>query len=134
MFSASWISWAEVLAMDVNEVADGADFAVYTDQGTDGEQSWVRVDWRPEYNYDLFDAFGLEPYDLCRCRRTGVHQAWPPGAAWLIRPDLMHRVEPLRRIDVIGPHTQWGAVWRAMAGLAERHGAAGVRLVVWFGA
>ena len=52
-----------------------------------------------------------------------------------MNPRVLHRVEPLRRIDVAGPHTWWRPVWQAMVGSAEQHGAHGahgVRLVVWF--
>jgi hypothetical protein len=134
-FGAGWITWAEIESMDWDAVADGVAFAVYNAvENPDGEAVWRRVDWRPEYNYDLFEACGLEPYDLCQCgvSAEAVHEPWPPGAEWLTRPGVLHRVEPLRRIDVVGPQTRWESVWRTMTGLAEQHGAADVRLVVWF--
>lgn len=120
--------------MDGEESAAGAAFAVYNAEEIPGDEAvWHRVGWRPEFNYDLFEEFGLEPYDLCTCGRPGsVHEPWPPGAEWLVSPGVLHRVEPLRRVDVIGPDTVWGPAWRAMADLAAQHGDTNVRLVVWF--
>ena len=74
---------------------------------------------------------GIPERRLHGCR-TGIHEPWPPGAEWLMNPRVLHRVEPLRRIDVAGPHTWWRPVWQALVGSAEQHGAHGVRLVVWF--
>lgn len=133
-FAASWIGWAEIKAMDGEETAADAAFTVYAaEEMPGGEVTWRRVGWRPEFNYDVFEEFGLEPYDLCVCARPGsVHEPWPPGAEWLVSPGVRHRVEPLRRVDVVGPDTVWGPAWQAMAELAAQHGDANVRLVVWF--
>lgn len=133
-FGASWITRAEVEAIDGDEVAADAAFAVYhAEESPDGEVVWRRVDWRPEFNYDVYEEFGLEPYDLCTCDEAGTEpKPWPPGAEWIVSPGVLHRVEPLRRIDVVGPNSFWEPLWQAMGRLAEQYGDTGVRLVVWF--
>jgi hypothetical protein len=39
----------------------------------------------------------------------------------------------MTRKDAITPGGTWAAVWSVMSALAGLHGAANVRLVVWFG-
>ena len=133
-FMSSWITRAEIAAMDGEEVAEQAAFGVYRAVENDGgDVRWEWYDWRPEFNYDLYETHGLEPYDLCDNDDGGsAAEPWPPGAEWMISHGVLHRVERLRRKDVIGPQTAWAPVWDAMAGLSERYGDSGVRLVVWF--
>ncbi|MEV7175724.1 hypothetical protein [Kitasatospora sp. NPDC093679] len=104
---ASWVSWAELAAVDWDEPAEAVDERVeeYSLVPTRG---WVRTG----------KSF----------RDTGGR---PEGAAWIQDGRLLRTVRMVRR-DAVPPDGPWAPVWQVMGALAGVHGAANVRLVVWF--
>ncbi|MFJ6405661.1 hypothetical protein ACIQK9_09035 [Streptomyces hydrogenans] len=122
---ASWITWAELKAIDWDEPAEKPDSRLHTYRRTPvgfrftGKSTWSRA---------FAEAVGprqgqvrLDP---------GEGQEWPEGSEWLIG-DTLYRSVTLRRRDAF-PHAEWRPVWHAMKTLAARHGDNAVRLVVWF--
>ncbi|MCU7826128.1 hypothetical protein [Kitasatospora sp. DSM 101779] len=104
---ASWISWAELAAVDWDEPAEAVDARVeeYSLVPTRG---WVLT------GKSFRDAGGR-----------------PEGAAWIQDGKLLRTVRMVRR-DAVPADGPWAPVWQVMGALAGVHGAANVRLVVWF--
>lgn len=121
-FSHSWISWADIEAIDWDEQATRPDDRLH-EYLMDEHGSWRFAS--KGVHHDGFPAqLGLSPEDV---RRNG----WPPNQEWRLGNKL-YRSETLTRKDAIRPGGGWAAVWSVMSALASVHGAADVRLVVWF--
>ncbi|GAA1235753.1 hypothetical protein GCM10009665_27450 [Kitasatospora nipponensis] len=105
--SQSWISWAELAAVDWDEPAEAVDERVheYT-RAPDG--GWVRTG-----------------------KSFRAPHTRSEGAEWVEDGTLL-RVVRLARRDAVPQDGEWAPVWQVMGALADVHGAANVRLVVWF--
>lgn len=121
-FGHSWVSWAELRAMDRDEVALAADSRVHEYQrGPAGELVYLgKAAWNR--------AFG-EHVGVGLLSSLVTPLVWEDGQEWEIEGHLF-RAERLRRRDVITP--DWEILFDLMARLAGAYGAADVRLVVWF--
>ncbi|WP_106400755.1 hypothetical protein [Actinocorallia populi] len=121
---ATWISWAEVAAVDWDEPAETPDLRLHEYQRqADGALAYVgKCTWAPK----LTEATGIPREDFLDGRVR-----WEAGQEFAI-DDLVFRAEVLRRRDAVPADGNWQPVWRKMQSLAERAGPDGVRLVVWF--
>ncbi|MET9106296.1 hypothetical protein [Streptomyces zhihengii] len=115
----TWITWAEVKAVDWNEPAEKPDSRLHQYRETPhGLRMTGKSAWSPAFA----EAVGLE---------RGEVREWPEGSEWLVG-DTLYRSVVLRRADAVPPTGEWQPVWTAMEALAARHGDENVRLVVWF--
>lgn len=122
---ASWITWAELAAVDWDEVANEVDDCVHEyRRGADG--TW-ELYGRNTSLTRFAELSGLTaPGAVYRAGRTYQEGTeWPDG-------DRVFRIGRLRRRDAV-PEEEWGPIWSVMRTLAGLHGDEGVRLVVWFG-
>ncbi|MCX5406086.1 hypothetical protein OHA37_19605 [Streptomyces sp. NBC_00335] len=122
---SSWISWAELAAVDWDELSNEVDDCVHEyRRGADG--TWELYGRNTDLTRFAELSGITDPRALHRAGRglpEGVE--WPDG-------DRLFRIGRLRRRDTV-PDGDWGAVWSVMRTLAGLHGDEGVRLVVWFG-
>ncbi|MFD9302654.1 hypothetical protein ACFWCB_08185 [Streptomyces sp. NPDC060048] len=122
---ASWITWAELMAADWDEVANEVDDSVHEyRRGPDG--AWEL--WGQNTSLTRFaELSGItDPRVLHRAGRAHPEGTeWPDG-------DRVFRIGRLTRRQAV-PDSDWGALWSVMRTLAGLHGDEGVRLVVWFG-
>lgn len=105
--SATWIGWPEAAAADWEEPAERADARVHEYAPVPGG-GW--------------ELAGKSFQD------TGGR---PVGAEWT-RDGRRFRVARMTRREAVPPDGTWAPVWTVMRALAGVHGAANVRLVVWF--
>ncbi|MFI2114425.1 hypothetical protein ACH489_08150 [Streptomyces rubiginosohelvolus] len=117
--SATWITWAEVKAVNWDEPAEKPDSRLHQYRQT---PSGLRMTGKASWSAEFAEAVGLE---------RGHVREWPEGAEWLIG-DTLYRSVTIRRRDAVTETGEWRPVWEAMRGLAEQHGDDNVRLVVWF--
>ncbi|MFB7907119.1 hypothetical protein ACFC1T_11865 [Kitasatospora sp. NPDC056076] len=105
--SPTWISWAELAAVDWDEPAERADERVHVyGPGPDG--ALVR---HTKYSVD--------------------HGGRVEGDEWWVG-DQLHRIARLTRRDAVPPNGPWAPVFAVMRTLADLHGPDNVRLTVWF--
>ncbi|MFE2111604.1 hypothetical protein ACFXAF_37880 [Kitasatospora sp. NPDC059463] len=117
--STTWITWAEVKAVDWNEPAVKPDSRLHQYHRTpDGLRMTGKSAWSPAFA----EAVGLE---------RGEIREWPEGSEWLVG-DTLYRSATIRRGDAVTETGEWQPVWKAMRALAAQHGDDNVRLVVWF--
>ncbi|MFE5912270.1 hypothetical protein ACFQ6B_24745 [Streptomyces wedmorensis] len=115
----TWITWAEVKAVDWDEPAEKTDSRLHKYRQTpDGLRMTGKASWSPAFA----EAVGLE---------TGEHRNWPEGSQWLVG-DTLYRAVTIRRRHAVTETGEWQPVWKAMEALAAQHGDDNVRLVVWF--
>jgi hypothetical protein len=121
---ATWISWAEVAAVDWDEPAEGVDQRLheYRRQPDGGLKFVGKSLWGPR----LTEVTGASREEVMAGRVR-----WEEGQEFVLG-DVVFRAEVLRRRDVVPPDGDWKYVWRVMETLAERAGPEDVRLVVWF--
>lgn len=116
---ATWITWAEVKAVDWDERAERPDSRLHEYRRTaHGLRLTGKSSWSPAFA----EAVGLA---------RGEERQWPEGSEWLVG-ETLYRSVTLRRKDAVTATGEWQAVWTAMETLAARHGDDNVRLVVWF--
>ncbi|NUR00952.1 MAG: hypothetical protein HOY79_31815 [Streptomyces sp.] len=121
MSAASWVSWAELAAMDPASAPDH--FAGRLTWSTK-ESPWtlrqqlVPVSWPS----DLVSVVGQPPPDLDLATQA---------SEWTTE-DLHCRYEPLTAGTILGEGSHWPHVFAVMKALADRFGEAAVRLVVAF--
>jgi hypothetical protein len=121
-FSASWISYDEIDAIDWDERAARPDARLHQySRGQDGE--W-RMTSKAGQDRVFAKHVGLSPAEAAA-------RSWPAGSEWLIG-DTLYRSEVLTRRDAIPMRSDWDPVWTVMKTLASLHGGSNVRLVVWF--
>ncbi|MFE7512265.1 hypothetical protein ACFU8I_13775 [Streptomyces sp. NPDC057540] len=119
LHGTTWITWAEVKAVDWDEPAEKPDSRLHQYRQTQGGLRMTgKASWSPAFA----EAVGLEP---------GEVREWPDGSEWLVG-DTLYRSVTLRRRDAVSESGAWQPVWEAMQELAEQHGDDNVRLVVWF--
>ncbi|WP_030274085.1 hypothetical protein [Streptomyces sp. NRRL B-24484] len=104
---ASWISWAELAAVDRDGPAEAVD---------------ARVE-----EYSLAPTRGW----VCTGKSFRDTGGRPEGAAWIQDSRLLRTVRMLRR-DAVPTDGPWAPVRRVMSALTGVHGAVNVRLVVRF--
>ncbi|MFE2163554.1 hypothetical protein ACFXB3_00485 [Streptomyces sp. NPDC059447] len=120
LHSTTWITWAEVKAVDWDEPAEKPDSRLHQFRRT---SSGLRMTGKAAWNGDAFaEAVGL---------KAGEVREWPEGSEFLVG-DTLYRSVTIRRRDAITETGEWKPVWEAMKELAEQHGDDNVRLVVWF--
>ncbi|MFJ2808073.1 hypothetical protein [Kitasatospora sp. NPDC087271] len=105
--SPTWISWAELKAVDWDEPAERADERVH--------------------------MYGPGPNGthVLRAKSCVDHAGRVEGDEWTVG-DWLYRIERLTRRDAIPQDGPWAPVFTVMRTLAELHGAENVRLTVWF--
>ncbi|GGS74435.1 hypothetical protein GCM10010222_14290 [Streptomyces tanashiensis] len=114
----TWITWAEVKAVDWDEPAEKPDSRLHQYRRTpDG----LRFSGKSGWSREFAEAVGL---------RAGEAREWPEGSEWLVG-DTLYRSVTIRRREAV-PEIEWQPVWKAMETLAAQHGDDNVRLVVWF--
>ncbi|MFJ8434667.1 hypothetical protein ACIQ9P_25545 [Kitasatospora sp. NPDC094019] len=117
--SITWITWAEVKAVDWDEPAEKPDRRLHEFRRT---PEGLGLTGKSGVSPAFAKAVGLRP---------GEVREWPEGTEWLIG-DTLYRSVIIRRRDAVSGTGQWQPVWDAMKGLAAQHGDDNVRLVVWF--
>jgi hypothetical protein len=120
--SPTWVTWAEIAAVDWSEPAVRPDARIH---------QYVRDEagvWRPRGKAGLNPQFarlvGMSPEEAAAAR-------WPDGSEWRDR-DVLYRAETMTRADAVRRDGHWRPVWSVMETLATLHGPDKVRLVVWF--
>ncbi|MCX4818546.1 hypothetical protein OG883_01205 [Streptomyces sp. NBC_01142] len=122
LYGTTWITWAELKAVDWDEPAERPDSRIHQYRQTpDGRRFVGKAGW---------DARFAQALNLSQ-RPSDPRPTWPEGTEWLIG-DTLYRSETLRRRDAVGEDGEWKPVWDAMEKLASQHGDDHVRLVVWF--
>ncbi|MEV6276956.1 hypothetical protein [Nocardia sp. NPDC051832] len=122
--SATWIGWDEIAQLDWSEPADEPDSRIHEfKRGPGGE-------WEP-VGKAAWSARFAEVLGKSDRPALDYGESWPEGTEW-IDGDTMFRVVRLTRREVIPEGGSWQPTWDVMAALAAVHGAANVRLVVWF--
>ncbi|MCZ4119826.1 hypothetical protein [Streptomyces sp. H39-S7] len=122
-YGTTWITWAELKAVDWNEPAERADSRLHQYRRT--ADGWIltgKRTWSPQ----VAQAIGLPEQE------PGQAQEWPEGSEWLVG-DTLYKSETIRRRDAVLEPGDWKPVWTVMEALALLHGDDSVRLVVWFG-
>jgi len=121
-YSDTWISWAEIKAIDWEEEALGADSRLHryrrSEDGTlvyEGKSSW---------SGELAAAVGMDLTEAL------YYKLDLPEGEEVDLGERVYRAVKIKRKEVISP--AWREVFEKMAGLAEEHGDELVRLVVWF--
>ncbi|MFE7615049.1 hypothetical protein [Streptomyces sp. NPDC057496] len=119
LHGTTWITWAEVKAVDWDEPAERPDSRLHEYRRTpNGLRMVGKSSWSPAFA----EAVGLE---------RGEQREWPEGSEWLVGHTL-YRSVTIRRRDAVTETGEWRLVWEAMETLAAQHGDDNVRLVVWF--
>lgn len=121
-FGMTWIGWDEIEAIDWEQPALRPDARLH-EYRRDESGSWQFVS-----KGQTSESFAAR---LARTAGPATDRTWPAGTEWLIGSRL-YRSEVLTRKDAISPRSDWRRVWAVMSALASTHGAANVRLVVWF--
>jgi hypothetical protein len=121
-FSSTWVSWAEVAAVDWSEPATRPDARIH--EYTRDQASQWRLRSKAEGSAQFARLAGMSPAQASQTR-------WPEGSQWL-DGDVLYRAETLTRVDAVPPHGAWRPVWSVMQTLAGLHGPDNVRLVAWF--
>ncbi|MFJ7061540.1 hypothetical protein ACIQVA_28105 [Streptomyces microflavus] len=111
---ATWITWAEVKAVDWDEAAEKPDSRLHEYRRT---HAGLRMTGKAAWSAAFAEAVGLE---------RGEEREWAEGSEWLIR-DTVYRSVILRRRDAVTDTGEWQPVWRAMEALAAQHGDDNVR-------
>ncbi|MFJ6634737.1 hypothetical protein ACIQMR_25590 [Streptomyces sp. NPDC091376] len=121
-YGTTWITWAELKAVDWDEPAEKPDSRLHQYRQTaDGLRLTGKASWSPRFA----QAVGLsEP-------GPDHVQEWPEGSEWLIG-DTLYRSVKLHRRAAVPDDGEWKPVWTVMEALASQHGDDNVRLVVWF--
>ncbi|MFJ6514178.1 hypothetical protein ACIQMO_20735 [Streptomyces sp. NPDC091406] len=115
----TWITWAQLKAVDWDEPAEKPDSRLHQYRRT---PNGLRMTGKSVWSADFAEAVGLE---------RGEDREWPGGSEWLVG-DTLYRSVTLRRRDAVTDTGEWQPVWKAMETLAAQHGDDHVRLVVWF--
>jgi hypothetical protein len=120
-FGASWISWAEIKAIDWEEPAALPEARIHWyRRAADGSLVFVG---KAAWDRDCAEAVGHTLGEEIVGRGT-----WPEGQEWEINGKI-YRSEHLRRKNARG---SWTVVFAVMEALASNYGDDGVRMIVWF--
>ncbi|WP_052890913.1 hypothetical protein [Thermogemmatispora carboxidivorans] len=121
IFGASWITWAEIKAIDWEEPAELPDARIHcyrrAEDGSlvyEGKSAWDR-DFAEVVGHSLIEGI----FGAC---------TWPEGQEWEIGGKVYRSVR-LRRKDA---RASWKATFSVMEALASNYGDDGVRMIVWF--
>jgi hypothetical protein len=121
-FSPTWVSWAEIAAVDWGERAPRPDARIH--EYTRDEAGEWRLRGKAGQSPQFARLVGMSPEEAAAAR-------WPDGSEWL-DGDVLYRAETLTRADAVRPDGAWRPVWSVMETLAGLHGLDNVRLVAWF--
>lgn len=128
---SSWISWAELKAIDWDEQALATDLCIHIYR-RDARGEWVydsKSEWqRPPRTVPL-PLSEQEAFARAMEEEIANPQGLPEGQEWEADGKLYRSVR-LRRADAIDD--KWRLVFEMMETLARRYGDTNVRLVVWF--
>ena len=119
---ATWVSWAEIEAIDWTEAATRPDERMHW--YTRDENGQWRYAGKAGQDTVFAEHLGLSPAEAAA-------RSWPAGSQWVIG-ERLYRAEILSRRDAIPSHSEWRPVWAVMAALSDAHGPDNVRLVAWF--
>ncbi|MEV1083400.1 hypothetical protein AB0I98_35145 [Streptomyces sp. NPDC050211] len=122
LHGATWVTWRELEAVDMDGVPPGAHGRLRVQDSAVPaliREYWVRDDWPA----GIVDRFGELPFGSTPA--TARPGTWTADGAHLD----FHRVT---REDVIGPGSGWEHVFAVMKAMAGRFGPDGVRLVAYF--
>ncbi len=129
---ATWISWAEIKAIDWEEESEQADSRIHRYERNDqGELIYTRkATWDREFaellegQQEVTEAgmflSAIEALVMQPVRAEG--QQWEKG-------NVVYRAEKLKRKEVC---SDWQNTFKVMQELAATYGDEGVRLIVWF--
>jgi hypothetical protein len=128
-FGASWVTWAELKALDWSEEAARADSRIHQyERDAQGHLVYVgKGAWNRQFAEQVF-AGQIEESMRAAILRPGS-LTFPADQEWEI-DGKVYRSEKLKRQDVLGD--DWPMLFKLMETLASRFGDDGVRLVVWF--
>ncbi|RAQ97019.1 hypothetical protein [Thermogemmatispora tikiterensis] len=120
-FGTSWISWAEIKAIDWEEPAELPDARIHRYRRA--EDGSLIFDGKAGWDKDFAEAVGHSLIE-------GVLGActWPEGQEWEIKGKIYRSVR-LRRKDT---RASWEVTFSVMEALARHYGDDGVRMIVWF--
>ncbi|MER5639531.1 hypothetical protein ABT095_21550 [Kitasatospora sp. NPDC002227] len=118
----SWITWAELKAVDWTELTEKDDSRIHEYRRTaDGLEYVGKSAWSREFA----EVSGID-------RRVSEQEpTWPEGSEWR-SGDRVYRSTRISRRDAVEENGEWQPVWTVMETLAALHGDENVRLVVWF--
>ncbi|MBW8481063.1 hypothetical protein [Actinomadura parmotrematis] len=120
----TWISWAEVAAVDWDEPAEEADLRLH--QYRPGPDGALAYQGKSLWSAGLAEAAGVSLRDV----HGGV--AWEEGREYTDGTTVF-RAERMLRRHAVPPDGAWRAVWTVLEVLAGRGGSPDdARLVVWF--
>lgn len=117
----TWVTWAELAAIDLDEPALRPDRRYHHYRRTPSGLIQVGKFRDGPRITELIAASGMTPAD--------GDEPWPEGTTWADGDDV-YRIERLVRRDAV-PRSMT-ALWTVMGALAELHGPEHVRLVVYF--
>ena len=125
----TWVSWAELRAMDWDEEALEADSRLHQYRRNQaGELVYdTKAGWDRRFAEHTTSSPGAVLVSMIQSLVEPVTYA--VGQEWEI-DGVVYRAEKLRRRDALG--ADWEMVFGLMETLAQRYGDDGVRLVVWF--
>lgn len=128
-FSPSWITWAELKAVDWEAEAPRADSCIHQyKRDEQGQLVYVtKSSWDRRFAERVF-AEHLDESMRAAIMLPGV-LAFPPGQEWEI-DGVVYRSEKLKRKDALDDG--WRMLFAIMEALAGQYGDDGVRLVAWF--
>ncbi len=130
---ASWVSWAEIKAIDWEEESEQPDSRIHRyERNEQGELIFTgKAAWDREFE-ELVNSQMLETEAGTMASIMGAVLGMKPirqeGQQWE-KGNVVYRAEKLRRKDVCD---DWSGVFNAMEQYAATYGDDGVRLVVWF--
>lgn len=129
----SWVSWAEIKAIDWEEEGEQADSRIHRyERNEQGELVFTgKAVWDREFE-ELVNSQQIETEAGTMASMLGAilgaKPAMPEGQQWE-KGNVVYRSEKLKRKDACD---DWGGVFNAMEQYAATYGDDGVRLVVWF--
>ena len=120
--SATWISWAEIKAIDWREEGLEADSRLHRYQRT--EDGTLVYEGKSAWSGELAEAMGMDLTEAI------LYKLVLPDGFEFELGERVYRAEKLQRKDVLNP--EWMDVFKNMESLAAKYGDELVRLVVWF--
>ncbi|HEU5370608.1 MAG TPA: hypothetical protein VFU69_19195 [Ktedonobacterales bacterium] len=119
-FGCTWITWREIQAIDWEEEAEVEPYRVWVSETLEGGKRWKS---KGAYQRSwLAQKLSLS--------EEALDAAWNNGQIWEVDGKEYEAVKAIKRKDALSE--SWQTLFKLMEVLAEKYGADGVRLVVWF--
>ncbi len=129
----TWVSWAELKAVNWDERAAGTDLRIHAFE-RDERGEWVfrdKSEWRRPPRAEALPLPERGSHLSAVLEEVAVPRGLPEGQEWEA-DGILYRSVRLRRSDAVGD--DWRLVFGFMEALAGHFSADGVRLVAWFDA